>query len=165
MVHLFHMGVQKDLHASLAALFFQQRYDVTRGSIAEHLAERFLVIWNLMLRNQGKKILRRVTGERGLAEMWIRGDEVLWTAMNVGKVAAAAAGDENLLPDSVCVVQHGHPLAVLSGFDGAQQACSTGTENEDIKNVGHFGGAEAENFSIMPCRACSRAVGLGILNL
>ena len=104
-----------------------------------------------MFRNQREKILRRVTGQRGLAKMWIRGNEVFRSAMNIGKVAAAAAGDENLLSDFVRVVQHGYPFTVLSGLDGAHQACCAGAENKDIENVGHLVWTETENFFIMPC--------------
>ena len=70
--------------------------------------------------------------------MWIGGNEVFRAAMNVGEVAAAAAGDQNLFSDSVRVVQQGNPLAVFSGLDGAHQASRTCAENDDIKNLGHF---------------------------
>ena len=62
--------------------------------------------------------------------MRIRGDEVFWAAMNIGKVAAASAGDENLLPNLVRAIQHGYPLAVFSRLNGAHQASRAGAENE-----------------------------------
>src|SRR6185437_11949060 len=150
MVHRLHMSVQEDLHSSLAAFFFQQRHDIACRSIAEKLAQCFLVIRNFVFGNQCKKILRSISGQRRLAEMWIRGNKVFWSAMDIGKVAAASAGDEDFLPNLVRVIQHSNPLPMLPSLNRAHQPSRAGTENEDIENIGHCGGAEADNFSIMP---------------
>ena len=52
--------------------------------------------------------------------------------MQVGKVAAAAAGDENLFPNALRAFQHGHAAAAFAGFNGAHQAGCASTKNQNI---------------------------------
>jgi hypothetical protein len=61
--------------------------------------------------------------------MWIRGKKILGAAMNVGKVAAAATGDENLLAQAVCMVEQRHSAPTLPGLNGAHQAGCASTKN------------------------------------
>ena len=48
--------------------------------------------------DQGDEIGRRVTGQRRFGEVRIGGDKIFRTAMKIGEIAAAAAGDKDFLP-------------------------------------------------------------------
>ena len=50
-----------------------------------------------MLLDECKEIRRRVARQRRLREVGIRREEILGLAVEVGEIAAAAAGDENFL--------------------------------------------------------------------
>jgi len=63
----------------------------------------------------------------------IRGEEILRLAMNVGEVAASAAGDEDFLADAVGVFEDGDAAATLARFDGAQQAGSAAADYQNVK--------------------------------
>src|SRR5690349_21794980 len=67
--------------------------------------------------------------------MRVGGDEIIRTAVQVGKVAAAASGDQDFLADTLRPLQHGHASPAPSGFNGAHQAgCST-AENDYVKTL------------------------------
>jgi hypothetical protein len=94
--------------------------------------------------------------------MWVRGEKVFRAAVQIRKVAAAAAGDQDLFADSVSVVQHRNALAMASCLDGTHQACRAGSENEDIKDLGHCAigqGRELLHYALLQC--CSRRMHLG----
>ena len=59
--------------------------------------------------------------------------------MQVGKVAAPAAGDQNLFADALSALQHGHAASALAGFNGAHQAGRTSAENDYIELKLHAG--------------------------
>jgi hypothetical protein len=65
--------------------------------------------------------------------------------MEVGEVAAAAAGDEDFLAGAVGVFEHECAAAAASGFDGAHQTGAAGSEDENVY-FGHRSivGEEAE---------------------
>ena len=68
------------------------------------------------------KFLQGVARQRRLAEMRIRRKEVFWLAMQIGEIAAPAAGDQNFLADAVGVFQHDDAPPVLAGGNGAHQS-------------------------------------------
>ena len=53
--------------------------------------------------------------------------------MQVGKVAAPAAGDQNLFADTLSALQHCHAASALAGFNGTHQAGSARAENDYIE--------------------------------
>jgi dolichol kinase len=57
--------------------------------------------------------------------------------MKIGEVAASASGDEDLFPESVCVIEYGDAAATLAGFDGAHQSGGASAENEGVEGMGH----------------------------
>ncbi len=87
--------------------------------------------------DQCDEIRGRVAGQRRLGKMRIRGKEILGLAVEVGEIAAAAAGDENLLAQTVGVFEQGDAPAALAGLDGAHQACRAAAENECVEAMGH----------------------------
>jgi hypothetical protein len=57
--------------------------------------------------------------------------------MQVGEVAASAAGNQDLLPDPAGMVKQENAAAAPARMDGAEKACSAGAHNHNI--VGRFG--------------------------
>ena len=55
--------------------------------------------------------------------------------MQIGEVATAAAGDEDLLANAIGVLQHGDPAATLAGFDGAHQSGCAAAENNYVEGL------------------------------
>src|ERR1700678_4547296 len=87
---------------------------------------------NLVLLYQLHKISRSVTSEGGFSEVGIRGEEIRCRRMQIGEVAAAAAGDQYLLADAVGMVKQNNPAAAAAGVDGAEKACCAGAHNHYI---------------------------------
>jgi hypothetical protein len=52
--------------------------------------------------------------------MLVRGDKIFRLTMKVGEIAAASAGDENLLAAAVGALQHGDAPPAFAGLDGAE---------------------------------------------
>src|SRR5258708_26385251 len=65
------------------------------------------------------------------------GDKVFRLAMQVGEVAAAAAGNQDLFADARGTFEHGDAASALARFDGAYEPSRTAAENDDVKVVGH----------------------------
>ncbi len=85
-----------------------------------------------MLFDQSHEVGRSVARKRRLGEMRIRGKKILRAGVQIGEIAAAAAGDQDLLPDSIRAFEHQHTASALAGFDGTHQPGSTASENDDV---------------------------------
>ena len=55
--------------------------------------------------------------------------------MQIGEIAAATSGNENLLSNALGMLQHRDAPSAFGGFDGAHQPRGAGAENYDIKSV------------------------------
>jgi hypothetical protein len=82
--------------------------------------------------DQCDEVLRRVAGERGACEVRIAGEETVRSAVDVGEVAAAAAGDENLFANTVGMIEDEDAAATLTCGDGGHEARCTSAEDEGI---------------------------------
>jgi hypothetical protein len=69
--------------------------------------------------------------------------------MEVGEVAAASAGDEDLFAGAIRVVEQGDAAAAFGGFDGAEEAGCAGSEDDGV--VDH----------LLPCSKVPSDQGLG----
>ena len=127
------------LDAGGAAFCFEHVENVARGAIAEELSQSFFVIGNAVFLDQRDEICGSVAGQRGLGKMRIGREEIFGLAVEVGEVAAAAAGDEDLLADAVGVFEHRDAAAALAGFDGAHQTGGAAAENQCVEMMGHVG--------------------------
>ncbi len=58
--------------------------------------------------------------------------------MQVGEVAASAAGDQDLFPNTVGQLQHGNAASALAGFHGAHQPGCAAAENDYVKFLRHY---------------------------
>ena len=94
-----------------------------------------------MLLDQRDEIRRRVTSQGGLGKMRVRREEVLGLAADVGEIAAAAAGDENLFAQTVGVFENRDAASALAGLDGTHQARCAAAENQCVEMMGHVGTA------------------------
>ncbi len=119
-LNIQYFNVQNNLDRGFAALGFEHIGDVLRGALAEKLAERFLVIGNAVFFDQGDEVGRSVACERGFCEMLVCADEILRAAVNVRKIAAAAAGDEDFLADAIGALEYGNAASAFAGFGGAE---------------------------------------------
>ena len=72
-----------------------------------------------MFFDERDEVIGRVSGQRRFCEVWICGNEIFGRAINVGEVAASAAGDEDFFADALGVFQNGDAASALAGFDGA----------------------------------------------
>ena len=148
--------LENDADAGGAALSFEHGDDVACGAVAEELAEGLLVEGNAMLFDQCDEIARRVAGERGAGEVWIGGEESVGRAVEIGEIAAAAAGDEDLLADAIGMIENYDATAALTSGDGSHEAGCPGAEHQDIADffvMGRWSHRHAV-FLIMQPRCC-----------
>ena len=122
----------------VAAFLLQHRRDVARRSIAEQLAELLLVVGNTMLFDEPNEIGWSIPGECRLGEMWIGRKKVFRAGVEVGEIAAATAGDQDLLADSIRAFKQQDPPAPLARFHGTHQAGSARSENDDVVSLIHL---------------------------
>ena len=131
------IAVQNNLHSRGAAFGFEHFHNILRGTVAEKLAERFLVIRNAVLFHQRDEVGRLVAGQSGFREVRIRGIEIFRPAMKVGEIAAASAGDEDLFADAIGAFQDRHAPAAFAGLDRAHQPGGSRAQNDRIEFVDH----------------------------
>ena len=88
-----------------------------------------------MLFDQRDEIRGRVPCQRGFREVLIRGNEIFRLAVNVGEITASPAGDENLLADSIGMLEYGDAPPAFAGFDRAKKSRGPGAKNQSVKVV------------------------------
>jgi len=57
--------------------------------------------------------------------------------VQIGKIAAAPSGNEDLLSNAVRMLQHGDTPSAFGGFDGAHQPRRASAENYNVKSMDH----------------------------
>ena len=82
--------------------------------------------------NEPNKIGGRVAGQGGFVEGAIRGNEILGSGMNIGEVAAAAAGDLDFPSDDVVMFENCHPPSALSSLDRAHQTGCAASDDDHV---------------------------------
>jgi hypothetical protein len=90
------------------------------------------VVGDAVLLDQRDKVMRGEAGEGGPGEVGVGREEVLRRGVDVGEVAAAAAGDEDLFAGAVGVLQDEDAAATAACLDGAHEASGSGSQDEDI---------------------------------
>jgi hypothetical protein len=71
--------------------------------------------------------------------MGIGREKIFGSAVEVGEIAAASAGDEDLLAETVGVFEDCDAASALAGFDGTHQTCRAAAENQCVEMMGHVG--------------------------
>jgi hypothetical protein len=128
--------IEKNLDLGGAAFRFKEVGDFRGGVVAEELAERFFVIGDAALFDEGDEILWRVARERGFCEMGIGGEEIFGSGVEVGEVAAASAGDEDFFAGAIGEFDNGDAAATLSSLEGAEKSGGASAEDEDVEGTG-----------------------------
>jgi hypothetical protein len=128
--------VQKNLDLSGTTFGFEKMGDFRRGVVAEELAERFFVVGDAVLFDEGDEILWRVARERGFCEMGIGGEEIFGIGVEIGEVAAASAGDEDFFAGAIGEFDNGDAAATLSSLEGAEKSGGASAEDEDVEGTG-----------------------------
>lgn len=72
-----------------------------------------------MLLHQCNEVSGRVAGQGRLAEVGIARKEILWRAVQVGEIAAAATRDQDLAADAIGAFEDDDASASLPRLDGA----------------------------------------------
>src|ERR1700747_2296819 len=63
--------------------------------------------------------------------------KILWRTMNIGEIAASAAGNQDLFPSAFRPLQHGDSPPAFAGFRRAKKASRTRSKNDHIKTPTH----------------------------
>ncbi len=98
-------GVEEDLDLGGATFGFEEVGDVRGGIVAEELAERFFVVGDAMLFDEGDEICGSEAGKCGFGEVRIRRKKILGSGVEIREVAAATTGNEDFLADAVRVLE------------------------------------------------------------
>ena len=88
-----------------------------------------------MLLHQLDEFAGGITREGGSAEVWVVGEIIFRAGMEIGKIAATAAGDEDFLSDSMVVLEYKHGAIPQTGRPRAHQARATGANNDDVEGL------------------------------
>ena len=91
---------------------------------------------NAVLIDQRNEVGGPVAAERGLGEMRVRGNIAVGRGLEVGEIAPATTGNQDLLSGFVGMVDHQHPPAPLPGHCGAHQSGTPGTKDNDVIALG-----------------------------
>ncbi len=116
MLYPLNLDVRENPHSGGAALFFQHGDNLLRGAVTEKLSQSFFVICDSVFFHQGNEVSGRVAGQRRFGKVRVGGEKIFRTAMNIGEVAASAAGDQYLFADALRALQHGHAPSAFAGF-------------------------------------------------
>jgi 23S rRNA (cytosine1962-C5)-methyltransferase len=150
-VHPVNPRLEQCANAGVGAVAFERRYQITRAAVAEELAQRLLVVRDAMPFHQCNHVRGRKADERGAGEVRVFREKVGPCTAQVGKVGAAAAGDEDLLPDAVGVVQKKHAASATACLRRAQQARRASAQNRYIALL---------HARLRPCNHHSKGFGL-----
>jgi hypothetical protein len=110
-----HRARHAPLHAGAIALGFQQRNDVERGPVAKELPERLFVPGYAVAFNQLDKVARRIPRQRRPAEIGVLRQIVRRLGVKIGEVAAPAAGNADLLPKLVVMLDQQDAPSAATG--------------------------------------------------
>jgi len=97
-----------------------------------------------MLLDQGDEIGGSVAGQGGFGEVRIVGVEIFGGGVEVGEVAAASPGDEDLFADAVGVFDDGDAASTFAGFEGAKKAGGASAKDQDVEGMGQSGLAKCD---------------------
>jgi hypothetical protein len=136
--HRVHGTGLPPLHPAGIALGPQHVDDAAGAIGAEQLSPVLLVEGDAVAPDQRDEFRRCVARQRRTGELRVLGQvAVVPLRIDVGEIAAAAAGDADLLADFRRVVDQHHARAALAGDGGAHHAGRTGANDDEIKVAVH----------------------------
>ncbi len=133
LLDLLHRSVQPQVNTTLPTFVQEHFEDVPGPVVAEQLAQFLLVVGHAVPVDHRDEVPLGVAGQSGLDEMRVLREEVGRLRVDVGEVAAATTGHEDLLARLVGVLDEQHLAAAFGGRQGAHQ---TGGTCADDHNVG-----------------------------
>ena len=83
--------------------------------------------------------------------MWIAGNIIFRSGIQIGEVAMAAARDQYFFPDFLVVFQDQDRAPALSGSDGAHEAGGTRSNDNCLKTLSHVRGELRKGFVGCQC--------------
>ena len=92
---------------------------------------------NTVLFDEGKKVAWGVAGKRGLGEVRVGREKILRACIDIGEVASATAGDEDLFARAVSMLEHEDTPPAATCVNSAHEPSSSSSQNEDV-NFGHL---------------------------
>lgn len=184
MANAGHRSAECKFDRAFRAFIHQHRDDLSRGTVAEQLAQRLFVIGNGMALDQIDKMLRRIIAERRSCEMGVCGQIALRRmgagGVDVGEIAPSAAGNEDFFARLVGMIDHQHMATALPGGCRAHQPGTAGAQYYRVKFPLHSSALPCHNAPMkrfLPALALfalaspsaandsSAAIGLGGLEL
>ena len=111
----------------------QHRENLARRAVAEELAQRFFVIADTMALDHRDEVALGVAAERGFAEMRIGGEKALGRDLEVGEVAASAAGDQNFRARLRAMLEQQHAPAAPPRAHRAHHPGRAGAQHDDVE--------------------------------
>jgi hypothetical protein len=123
----------RPLHAARTAFAHQHVDDLRGAAVAEKLPQRFLVIPDAIPLHEVDEVARCVACERGTAEIGIAGNERCGPRVDVGEVAAAPAGDADLLAELRRMVDEQHAPAARACDGRAHHAGRACANDYDVE--------------------------------
>ena len=126
------MGPQEDLDLGKRTLLLQHGHDVAGRTVAEQLTKGLFMPRNLVPLDKREKICGGITGQRGFGEVRVRGMEVRRSGVDVGEVGPAAAGNKNLLTDSIRVVEQKNAASTPGRFARAKKPGRACAEDDGV---------------------------------
>ncbi|SAF20633.1 Uncharacterised protein [Enterobacter cloacae] len=130
---LQHLRAQAHHHTALFALGHQHIDNLLRGVVAEQLAQRLLMPRDAVLTDKIDKIPLGVTRQRRFAKMTVLAQIGRGLNIQVSKVAAPAAGHQDLPAWLFTVIQQQHATTRLSGHCRTKHTRRTGANYHGIK--------------------------------
>ena len=130
--HFLDFNAGPQLSSRLAAFGKQKVYDPLSCVFAELLPELLLVKRHSMPLHDLKKVGRKKSGESTLGEVLVGGKVVSWRRAGIREVAAPAPRDEDLLPESIGMVERENPAAPGSSPGRAEKTGAAGSEHDHI---------------------------------
>jgi hypothetical protein len=127
-----HRGVQTQVDARLATFREQHLEDVAGLVVAEQLTQLLLVVGDAVRVDHRDEVPLGVAGQGRFEEMRVVGEEVGRVHVQVGEVAPATAGHEDLLARLVGVVDEQHLAAAGGGGEGTHQAGGTCADDHHV---------------------------------
>ena len=126
-------GVGAYFDGGCSAFAFKEGDDALGGVVAEELSEGFFVVADVVALDEVDHVCRCETSQRGLGKMGVAGEEIFRAGVQVGEVAATAAGDEDFSAGALTVFEQEDTFAATAGFEGAHHAGSAGAEDDDVE--------------------------------
>jgi len=90
------------------------------------------VVGNAMLLDQCDEVRGRIMSQRRLREVRVRRDKIARLTVEVCEITAAAAGDENLLANTICAFKNCDAAPAFAGLQRAQESGRAAAENQGI---------------------------------